>query len=140
MKQPHKEIYEEKLASILRPLSNLLKTNMRYSSFECAYYDKEKREPLEFKHKTLVDEFCRDFQECLKILHEVEKEKRIVANPDVRRIFNKLNLDSWETEYEKIEFFYLSKLRTAFFSMRNHLIKLFVKGMGMIYKILKVAL
>ncbi len=130
MKQPHKEIYEEKLATVLKPFSNLLKTNMRYSAFECNYDTPAAREILDFKHRTLVEEFCRDFQDCLRILHEVEKEpdRMVVANPNVRRILNKLSLEKWEEN--KIEFFYLSKLRTAFFSMRNHLIKLFVKGIG----------
>jgi len=139
MKQPHKEIYEEKLGSIVRPFANLLKTNMRYSAFECSYDSKQARDIVDFKHKTLVNEFCRDFQECLKILHDVEKDetKKIVANPDVQRIFNKLNIDGWEHDAEKIEFFYLSKLRTAFFTMRNHMIKLFVKGMGKFYLFIK---
>ncbi len=120
MKNPHKEIYEERLATVLRPFSNLLKTNMRYSAFEAIYDSPESREILEFKHKTLVDEFVRDFQDCLRILHEVEPnmDKRIVANPNVRRIFNKLSIEKWQDN--KVQFFYLSKLRSAFFSMRNH--------------------
>lgn len=130
MKLPHKEIYEEKLASIIRPLSNLMKTNLRFSTFETNYDSPAAREIINFKHHTLIEEFCRDFQECLRILHSVEKDKdkKIVANPDVKRIFNKLNMEGWEDN--KVEFFYLSKLRIAFFTMRNHLIKLFVKGIG----------
>lgn len=99
---------------------------MRFSAFETEYDTPEAREIVSFKHKSLIDEFCKDLQECLRILHnEKEAEKRLVANPHVQRIFNKLDLEGWKDN--KIESFYLCKLRNAFFSMRNHLIKLFVK-------------
>ena len=130
MKGAHKEVYDDKLATYLRPFSNLLKTNMRYGAFEASYDSPERREVVDFKERSLVDEFCKDFNECLRILHIVETDpkKKIIANPDVRRIFNKLNIFEWEKN--KIQFFYLSKLRAAFTSMRIHLIKLFVKGVG----------
>lgn len=99
---------------------------MRFSAFEAEYDTPEAREIVSFKHKSLIDEFCKDLQECLRILHnEKELERRLVANPHVQRIFNKLDLEAWKDN--KIESFYLCKLRNAFFSMRNHLIKLFVK-------------
>jgi hypothetical protein len=99
---------------------------MRFSAFEVEYDTPEAREIVSFKHKTLIEEFCRDLQECFRILHnDRTPEKRLVANPHVQRIFNKLNLERWSEN--KIESFYLSKLRNSLFSLRNHLIKLFVK-------------
>lgn len=113
---------------ILRPLSNLLKSNMRLSIFEQAYPNEKARETVDFKYKALKDRFCLDFQEVLRVLHDVEKdpEKRIIASPDVRNIFKKLEMKDWETS--PIEFFYLSKLRHAFFKTRKHMVKLFVQG------------
>jgi hypothetical protein len=51
-----------------------------------------------------------------------------VANPDVRRIFNKLNYPNWQQN--KIETFYLMPLQKSFDKMRVNLLCLMVKGIN----------
>lgn len=101
---------------------------MRLSLFEQAYPDQKAREIVNFKYDALKERFCIDLQAVLFVLHEVEKdpEKQLIASPDVRNIFKKLERSDWEKS--PIEFFYLSKLRHAFFLARKHLVKLFVNG------------
>lgn len=101
---------------------------MRLSIFEQAYPDEKAREIVDFKYTTLKDRFCKDLQALLYVLYEIEKdpEKRIRANPDVRNIYKKLEMKNWEKS--PVEFFYLSKLRHAFFTARKHMVKLFVNG------------
>lgn len=71
IKQAHKEIYNEKLGEILRPLVNLLKTNFRFSVFEHNNNNAELREISDFKYKALVQRFCNDLQETQRIFYEV---------------------------------------------------------------------
>lgn len=101
---------------------------MRLSLFEEAYPDPKSREPVDFKYSALKERFCADLQNVLFVLHVVEKdpEKQLRANPDVRNIFKKLEYANWEKS--PIEFFYLAKLRHAFFTARKHMVRLFANG------------
>ncbi len=109
-------------------MSDVLKANMRLSLFEQAYPDAKAREIVNFKYDALKERFCIDLQTVFHVLNVIEKdpEKQIITNPDVRNIFKKLEYENWEKI--PIEFFYLSKLRHSFFTMRKHMVKLFVNG------------
>jgi hypothetical protein len=105
-------------------------TNTRLSLFEFHYDNPEKRQIALFKEKALTEEFCENFQVCLEILHEKEKDpsRRIIANPHVRRIFNKLGYAGWDKN--PVEKFYLVPLKEAFYKMRSRLLKFHFKGIG----------
>lgn len=120
-KKSHKKIYEENLLKVLDPLIQLLTANQRLSFYEFKYDTAEKRAKTDFKQRSLVKQFCINFQKVLTILYEVESDpaKKTKANPLCERIFNKLNYENWE--HNEIEKFYLTPLKTAFYQMRTHM-------------------
>ena len=67
-------------------------------------------------------------QNCLRILYDVEKDpdKKIIANPNVRKIFFKLKYKDWDKN--PIERFYLKPLKYSFIKMRTNLFKLHSYG------------
>lgn len=127
-KKYHKEVYENQLAKALEPLSNFLKSNMRLCLFEETYPTPEERYKAEFKEQALEEAFCIDMQNCLRILYEIEKEPdlKIIANPNVRKIFFKLKYKDWDKN--PIERFYLKPLKFYFIKMRTNLFKLHSYG------------
>ena len=101
---------------------------MRLSIFEDGYPDVKSREVVDFKYNALKARFCEDLQAVWHVLYAIENdpEKKLIASPDVKNIFKKLEYSDWERS--PIEFFYLSKLRKTFFMARKHMVKLFVNG------------
>ena len=80
---------------------------------------------MDFKQRALEKDFCNSIQEGVRILFEVEKDPdfKLKAKMDIRKVLKKLKYENWEEN--KIEHFYLWRLRWAYFTMRKNLSKLY---------------
>lgn len=94
----------------LGPLKNFLEINARLYLFEAKYRTAEERSVFSFKHKAYIEKFCVATQVLLQILNDYHS-KSLKYNPDIHRVFNKLNYEGWKNN--KIENWYLSKLEEA---------------------------
>lgn len=110
---------------VLAPLRNLLEINKRLYFFDMKNRTPQERLINDFILKADVDKYCVCLQDCQKLLYN---SNSIVANPEVRKIFNKLAYKNWQDN--KIETFYLMPLKKAFDKLKVNLLCLMVKGIN----------
>lgn len=97
LKMGHKEIYEVKLAGLLKPLKDLIDINYSYRGFNHNWIQEVEKEVRDFKLKAIIDKYVLAFQEILRILYyRSNGAPLILCAPDIRRFFYKISLKGWK--------------------------------------------
>lgn len=113
MKSGHKIVYEGKMATVLRPIQELININYSYRSFMMGYIKEVDREIRDFKLRALKKKYIVALQEVMRVLYkESEGGPKLNCTPNVERMFNKLEYKNWKEN--PIEKMYLEPLHNNF--------------------------
>ena len=129
IKSGHKEIYDNKMNAVLKPLRDFIDINYSYRSFNHNWIQEPEKEVRDFKLKAVIDKYILYFQEVLRVLHDRSKEApKVVCSPDIRKFFYKISLKGWKDR--PVEELYMRPLHINFKRMQKHLWKMWYDGIN----------